>query len=262
MEDSNLLMVLENLGLDSDCSAIYICLIKNVEITALEISRKSGVERAKVYRKLEEMVKKGLVSEIIDSNRRVYKVGDSERLVDMYKEKEIQMKTLSQGFDTLLNQVKGNGLLTIDQPGTKVLFYRGMDSIKQQLWNVLKAKTEIVGYTHRSSLELMGENFYRDWSLEFNLRGLYTRDIVSQSYLDRYASTPELEKSSPEIHNDTRVLPDKSISIQVQMDIYDGVVSYYSWTKNEIFGVEIYNDEIFSIQKQLFEIAWNTAKPI
>lgn len=262
MDEIKTVNLLQSLGLDSEASVIYLCLVKNLVLSPLEISRKTEIDRAKVYRRLEEMVKKGLVLEVVDASRRIYKLGNPERLSELYKEKELQMRELSAGIGNLIEDVNSRSVSGLDQPGTKVLFYRGMDGIKQQIWNTLKAKKDIVGYTHRSSLELMGESYYKEWAAEFNKRGIFIRDIVSQSYVDRYEKSPELRKFDPEIASETRLLPDDKLSVQVQMDIYDGVVSYYSWTQNEIFGVEIYNTEIFSIQKQLFELAWVVAKPV
>jgi sugar-specific transcriptional regulator TrmB len=260
MDEIKNLNLLQGLGLDSETSSIYMCLVKNLELTPLQISRITEIDRAKVYRRLEEMVKKGLVFEVIDANRRIYKLGNPNRLTELYKEKESQMAVLSSGISDLVENVNARSIQGFNQPGTKVLFYRGFDSIKQQIWNTLKAEKEIVGYTHRSSLELMGKDFYEQWAVAFNEKGLSVRDIISKSYVDRYKDNPKMRYVLPEIKNDqTRVLLDDTLSVQVQMDIYDGVVSYYSWTHGDIFGVEIYNDEIFEMQRQLFEIAWMTA---
>ncbi|EKD96520.1 MAG: hypothetical protein ACD_24C00009G0001 [uncultured bacterium] len=44
------------------------------------------------------------------------------------------------------------------------------------------------------------------------------------------------------------------------MDIYNDVLALYNWHKGEVFGVEIYNDKITAMQKQIFEVLWKMAK--
>ena len=42
--------------------------------------------------------------------------------------------------------------------------------------------------------------------------------------------------------------------------VYNDVVAFYSWHKGEIFGVEIQNQDIAQLQKQVFELLWYQAK--
>lgn len=44
------------------------------------------------------------------------------------------------------------------------------------------------------------------------------------------------------------------------MDIYNDVIGIYSWHEGEVFGVEIYNEKVATMHKQLFEIVWKIAK--
>ncbi|MBI5452275.1 hypothetical protein HY945_02345 [Candidatus Gottesmanbacteria bacterium] len=43
------------------------------------------------------------------------------------------------------------------------------------------------------------------------------------------------------------------------MDIYNEIVSIYHWHEGEIFGVEIYNEKVANMQRQLFEMVWRMA---
>jgi hypothetical protein len=46
------------------------------------------------------------------------------------------------------------------------------------------------------------------------------------------------------------------------MVTYDDVVSYYNWKDGEIFGLEVYNQEIANAQRHLFEMLWQQGQPI
>ena len=58
----------------------------------------------------------------------------------------------------------------------------------------------------------------------------------------------------------SRYLPSSILSIDHQTDIYDDVVAFYNWHEGEVFGVEIYNDKVASMQRQIFEILWGMGK--
>jgi len=44
------------------------------------------------------------------------------------------------------------------------------------------------------------------------------------------------------------------------MVVYDNVTAYFNWKDSEIFGVEIYNQEIADTQRQLFNLLWDKAR--
>lgn len=60
MEISNL----KSIGLTENEIKIYLLLLKSGSITAYEISQKTGIYRAHVYDKLEQLIKKGLVTHV------------------------------------------------------------------------------------------------------------------------------------------------------------------------------------------------------
>ena len=57
------------------------------------------------------------------------------------------------------------------------------------------------------------------------------------------------------------VIPSQILNISHQMDTYDDVLAMYNWHQGEIFGVEIHNDKVAQVQRQIFEIVWKLAIP-
>lgn len=256
MEDQLLIDLLKKLDIDKESSTIFVELSRNTYRTPLQLARATKIDRAKVYRRLESLLELGLVVEVIEKSSKAYKISDPKNIEFLYQKKKNEIEFVSENIDQVINKLNSKSVSEFEHPGTKVLFYKGMEGIKQQVWNTLRAKKEVLGYTHRSSYELMGDAFYIDWATEFNKRKLKVRDIISQDYIDRYQKFPELRKELIEIDDETRLINNDRLMVRVQMDLYDGVVSYYSWTNGDIFGVEIYNNDIFEMQKELFEIAW------
>ena len=54
-------------------------------------------------------------------------------------------------------------------------------------------------------------------------------------------------------------MPEKIVKIHLNIEIYNDVVAYYYWQDDEIFGVEIYNERVAELQKQIHDVLWNMA---
>ena len=242
---------LQQLGLSPEEERIYSTLVELGSATVLAIARAASVNRTTTYRLLEKLKASGLVEEMVDEHKSIFRVSGSHMLEQAVRAKEAESKLLRDllpSISPLISSVGQN-----QQPGTKVLFYRGSEGIKQMIWNVLKAKNEVVGYTYRSVWEITGLKFAHDWYREFKERQLHFKDIYSDAYL--------FGKNPPEIieHKEnfaSRYVPASLLDINHQEDIYNDVIGLYNWYEGEVFGVEIYNEKIAAMHKQLFEIVW------
>ena len=65
--------ILEEFGLTKNEVKIYLTLLKMGRALAGEITEKSGIHRRNVYDSIERLMKKGLVSFIIQNNRKYFR---------------------------------------------------------------------------------------------------------------------------------------------------------------------------------------------
>lgn len=250
---------LRNLGLIEDEVKLYKTLIENGTQTKLQIARRTGINRTNIYRLTEGLKQKGFVQEIIEEHTTLIiptGVDVIQRMVAEQEENVIKLKEQLQIITPMLS-----GIQSLSDKQTKVLFYRGQEGIRQMAWNVLKMKTEGVGFTYRPYAEIIGREFLNKWREEFMYRNLVWRDIYSDEYLknlDTYEEE-ELGKNNPNFPS--RYITNEVLTIDHQLDIYNDVVAIYNWYEGEVFGVEIYNEKVAKLQKQLFEIVWKIAEP-
>lgn len=59
-----------------------------------------------------------------------------------------------------------------------------------------------------------------------------------------------------------RYLPPEILSIKHSTVVYDDVIAYYNWVDGEVFGIELYNQEIANHQRQMFEILWEKSQAV
>ena len=257
LPDQKLSEFLKKLGLNEEACKIYLSLLIHGDSTVLALSKYTGIDRSAIYRLLNNLTKTGVVEEKIAENSIKLKAVSPEKLEFLVKEKELTAQELRiqlPSVITLLNQLGAT-----EGSDTKVLFYRGLSGIKQMIWNVLNTKKELVGYTYRALEEIVEIDFIEEWSLEFVNRGLKARDLYSSEWLKSRNEFPERAKGHWETWQ-SRFISPKILNINHQLDIYNDVLALYNWHKGEVFGVEIYNDKITAMQKQIFEVLWKMAK--
>ena len=258
--DSILYEFLEKLGLDGEERLLYSLLSKTGQMTILKLSEHSGINRTRIYRLAEKLQKQGLIEEVIDEHRKYIRAVATDHLDLLIRTEEEKAKKLRTLFPKVIGLF--SEINTVSQPGTKVLFYRGREGIRQQVWNTLRTRGELLGYSYRPLIELIGD-YYIKWYEEWTRRKLRMRDIYSDEYIESKKKLKEefiYSFDFPKNNIDSRYIPSKILDITHQIDIYNGVVSYYSWHEGEVFGVEIYNEKIAKMQKQLFEIVWKMSK--
>ena len=253
MDESKIINFLIDLGLDEFESKIYLVLARKGILSTLQISKETGIDRSKVYRRIEDLSRKGIIEEVIDQKTKKAKAVNVDRLEILLERNEEKVKSMKQLFPSVASALgKEYGM---NQPGTKVLFYRGKEGIKQMIWHVLNANKLVAGYTYRTLADLTGIKYAEKWIREFVKRNLMVRDIFSDDLIE--SKQKFKEKFVWNTRNFiSKYIPPEIITIDHQIDIYNDVVSFYNWHEGEVFGVEIHNEKVARMQKQIFEVLW------
>ena len=84
--------ILESVGLTPGESKVYLALLELGESTTGPIITNSGVSASKVYRILESLSKKGLVSHITKESIKYFNASDPHRLIDFLDEEETKVR--------------------------------------------------------------------------------------------------------------------------------------------------------------------------
>ncbi len=255
MNESELKLYLQRLDLSEESVAIYLDLVEHSGGTPLSISRRIGINRTKVYRVVDEMARDKLVTIEISNNSTRISPAPISLIEEILRSKQAEVAELSKNWSRVHEQLSQIGVAK--QAETKVKYYKGKTGIEQMVWNVLSAKSEVVGYTFRDLSQYVGEKFIDHFAEEFKRRNISMRDI----YGDEYLNSSPIDTNWGERMN-SKYIPSKVLAIPHQMDIYDNVVTFYSWHEGEVWGTEIYNEKVAQMQKQLFELAWEKARKI
>jgi sugar-specific transcriptional regulator TrmB len=247
------------LGLEAEIADIYLALHTHGPQTISALARTAKVERTRIYRLLEHLTETNLVEVEMDVKRGIIKAAPVANLRILINQREEELKNLHDELG-LVEQILARNSLS--DPASRVQFYRGPEGIRQMLWNELEAKTEVLGYNYRILEEATGKKFMERWTDTFEERRLGQRLLLN----DDFAQSWQEGKSSIGTHRQVKgiayhVIQPSVFRIRHSCDIYDDVTAYYHWKADEVFGIEIYNQDIADSQRQMFELLWPQSKP-
>lgn len=255
-QSDNLVSDLQKLGLEPEESRVYLFLLNSGFSTPLKISREENLSRTKVYRILDRLANLGLVSEIIEGYGTKFAANSPDKFNNLIYERERELLLLKSGASTLIQQL---GMIrpTLSKD-TKISSYRGVEGLKQVTWNSTKVKGDFRIYEINSMNSFLDQEFSEKCRIEFakHPKNKFMQ-LTNNKTLDEMTEiTDHIKQWEP------RYIPKKQLDIMFEVMIYNDVYCMYEYTQSDIFIVEIHNQKLATLQKQIFDIIFSSAKPM
>lgn len=251
---------LKILGLSEEESIVYINLLNKTSAGILEISREVNIPRTNVYRICDELVKKKFAKWIVGDRGSNIEAVRPRHLDFLIKEKESELEGYANSLNSLQEMAQD---IATKVPKTQVRYYQGKEGIKQIIWNTLKAKNEVFGYSEFGRIEVVGKAYYTKYVEEFKFRKIKDRAISNQKCLDYYVKYVIGKENIHQIDKDNvKIIPKNIFYVSGDHSIYNDIYSMSYWKSNEVVGVEIQNPELVKLHKTIFELMWKLAEPV
>lgn len=245
---------LEPFGLSKEEASIFLLLLQKGSKSALGISRELHNGRTKVYRLLEGLTKYGLVTVKIDEVGKKFEAKSYKQLELLLTNKEYEVERLrkakSKIFDELAS-IKGK----VDKK-SKVLYYTGKEGLKQVTWNSTKAKDKLYLFEILDMSAFLDYGFCEKVRVEFVKNKVKVFELTNQKNVPAWTNIEDFTKNYWECRN----IDPKELEMRFEMLLYNDVYAMYSFQNYDIFCVEIYNQNLANMQKQIFEFMWAKAK--
>lgn len=243
-------VILKNFGLSHKEIAVYLALVELGPSSVREISLKSKVNRGTSYDILKSLITQGIVSYYNKESKQYFMAEEPEKLLRAIDQKK-------EGLDEVRLSVEENLPLIktlFEKRGGKpvVRFYEGSKGVRQIFEDVLEEAAKLSDrqyYLYSSATSEHRKNVY-DAMPDFSKRRIAKKisvKIISLGQggklagLDERKQMPSYEKNLKATHE----------------IIYAGKVAHIGIDQSgEPVGVIIENQEIFSMQKQIFEFNW------
>jgi len=255
-QTDNLIFLLKPYDLGDEESKIYLNLLENNSSTALTISRNIHIGRTKVYRILDKLIEKQLVVQEYNQNGFKFKANHPSKLNQLITQKEIEISTLKESLPQTIELLEKH--INLNHPQSQILYYQGQEGLSQVNWNILNAKNEFLSY------EVNTAEAYLPHSEAEKLRQeLVNKNISSKTLMNRKNIRPFSQVKKVDLFQQIRFIPPKTLTIQSDIFIYNDILTICHYLDNhDIFCLEIKNQNLVDMQKQIFENLWFQSTPI
>lgn len=233
-------------GLDKNEIETYLFLLKNKDVPAHSISKGTSIPRTTVYKILEGLEKKALVSAWLKNGTKHFSAENPNTILRDLKQKETEITSILPDLSNLfsLSSIHPSTKLYLGKEGCKQAFETILDIIKSQ-----KLK-RIYAYSDPEVTNLFPK-FYKEWRLRKNKTGAFTHLIVP-------AGTPTAsENYNSDSFRETRVLPNK-YPFSGSINICGTYAVFFSFKEKGPYAVVMDSKIISDMLAQFFVYTWDS----
>ena len=252
-QTDKLLSNLEPYGLSSEESKVYLELLENSTLSALQLSRNLHLGRTKVYRILDKLISKELVVQKLKDSGLTFIANSPSQLELLLTKKEGELATLRANLPKIVEQLETQSQSGMQ--GSQTLYYRGTKGLSQVNWNLARARGEFLSYEVDNAEAYLPKQEAESLRAKLVEKQIKIRTMTNITHFDQFTDVSGLTDFWTVKHIDKTALHIKT-DIFIYNNVY-AVVNYLS--KKDIFCVEIYNQNLADMQRQLFEYLWSGA---
>ncbi|MCD6575786.1 MAG: hypothetical protein J7K73_01345 [Nanoarchaeota archaeon] len=234
----NLVKKLKFLGLTKVEAEVYLALLKLGMSRAGKISKEAQLNRTTTYAALKSLLDKGLISYVIESNRKVFKATNPKYILELIKEKEEEAEKMLPKLLSLYTSPKKESQVT--------LFY-GYKGVKSVFQDILRTAKEVLVIDAEGQFSEKMSYYAPYYIREVERKKIKIRHIVRRGAKVNSTKTTTI-----------KYIPRKTKSQSV-IDIYGDKVAIIIWSEPPE-AVVIKNKAAADSFRSYFEILWKSAK--
>lgn len=234
--------VLKKIGLGHNESKIYLTLLKLGPSMAGKIAKESNIDRSACYDSLKALLKKGLVSYVIESNRKKFAASPPEKISSYLKEKQ---ELVSEILPNLKEMFKNT------EEKSQVNMFKGVKGLKTVFEDILiNTKENLVIDSSGKFAEKMP--FY----LPHYVKGLEKNKIKIRHLARRNRQNTLHSSKTTKVRFFSKIVGEQTITT----NIYADKIALIIWTDLPE-AVIIKNKSAAEAYKSYFELLWKNSKP-
>lgn len=230
---------LQEIGLSEGESKVYLSLLKLGSSPVSRIKEETRLHRTTIYDFIEKLLNKGLVSFVIKNGVRYYRAAHPNKLLDLVKEKEDNIKEI------IPDLIK---LSEIQKEDITVEIYKGREGFKTILNLILNEKKDLLGFgIDESKFEAVFPFEIKQYFRKEKLAGIKERMLTVEGAKFVYRQPGIKYKRLPkEYFNPTPIFT------------FGNYVCIIIWEPLTI--VSIKNENVADSYRKQFELLWKIAK--
>ncbi|MDP2587768.1 MAG: helix-turn-helix domain-containing protein [bacterium] len=256
--DQNIAKKLKKSGLTNKEAEVYAALLSLGGGFPSKVAEETALNRSTVYKVLDNLAIKGLVSEVEKRNKLFYQV-ENPRNVERYAQSRITIaKRQLESTQDLLPILEGLYKHSANKP--IVRFFEGRDGVLQVYSDHVAGKKayEMLAWSNTAELvKFLPEKFIRDYVKRKEKIGVTARGILPDTEVDINYNETVYKYVSKKVWPKIRNISNKVFPYQADITIYaENKVSIINFTRGTLAATIIEDKTIHDMMVMIFELAW------
>jgi sugar-specific transcriptional regulator TrmB len=255
MQTTSIESLLQEIGLSKDQTAVYIYLVRNSVMPANILSRRLNITRTLVYKVLDDLIVRGLVTKDESFKIARYSATHPYSLRSIADQERQTADTLARKIEEVIAPLVSEFNVEAHKPA--VHFMEGLGGLRTALEDTLTASEPVRMFVDTTALE----QDVLDIDAEFVKKRLKLKKT-------KYILTPDssearmYQNQGSDALTHIKLLPAAYCeSFSAVTYLYDKKVVYLTFTKNAFTTTTIYDEQIYLMQRSLFESLWHIVPP-
>lgn len=259
--NTSLAQKLSRAGLSDKEAQIYAFLVERGGAFPTEIAKETGLNRTTVYKVLDTLSIRGLVTEL-EKRKKFYYQAESPKSLERYVSSQMtvakrQIESLEQVLPVL------EGLFNASPNKPVVRFFEGEEGVLKVYRDHVEISKpyEMLSFSNTADLMKFLTPEFRDNYIKKKAKvGITTRAILPDTEMDVNYNETIYGKFSKAIWPKIKNIPRKDFPFKSDLTIYGGnKVSIINFNEPKFAGTIIEDQVVHDMMKMIFELAWKGA---
>jgi sugar-specific transcriptional regulator TrmB len=230
--------IFKKLGLDDKEIEVYLALLKLGKTTAEKIKKETKIERTHIYKILERLADKNLITTIIENKTKHFIANSPKDLLLELKKTEKELSTLLPKLESLSQQVK--------YEETEVKIYRGKEGLEKLGEEFIQDLHDYIVFGEQGILQKLLPIYFEQFLKKIEEKKIKERVLVKEGI-----------KTIKTRYSEIKYLP-KEFDFPTSIIVSNNSTIIAIWS--EPLLISICNKEVADSYKNYFEILWKIAK--
>jgi sugar-specific transcriptional regulator TrmB len=245
---------LVDFGLNDKEISIYISLLQAGPSTIMDLSRKTSIKRSTTHNNVEELIKKGLVSQTNYGERRMVIAEDPEKLKFLLEQRKWDVQKLEKVMPELVSTIYEMVPQAKTNSKVDVKYYEGKSGVSTIYKEAFNTK-ELRSYVNLAAVHMyFPENSEIFLAAQKKNKNLKVMELIDGSD-ESLAIAKEFGNKSSFSY---KSIPKTFNLSHIDILIFDNKVCFINFSESSLKGTVIENADYFKHSVEIFDLLWGT----
>ncbi len=261
--ETTLLAKLRSVGMPDKSATVYAAVLEMGVAFPSKISERTKLNRSTVYKILDDLRLKGLMTELERGKKKCYQIEDPIHIQALAKKQIASAEERYENAKKILPELQGLFSFLPNKP--RVHFFEGLEGILD-IYSEHVAETEpyeMLSYSNVEDLmKMLPKTFVSNYVKKKEKIGITTRAFFPESEFSKSYNKEIYAGASKRVLIRSKFVPREKFPFKADITIYGKrKVSIINFHENTLIGVIIEDEMIAGMMRMAFDLAWAKPEP-